>query len=297
VVGRKLVAALAASVAVASGVAGAALSSSHVTNLMPVLGTEDYGVGPVRVSFLLLGPQGAPVYREDIRVWVNKARGAQPIGGHSLAVVPAVLEQIGVPGAKQDLGDITRLYVAHFRAPSAGPFSLVAQSTSGKRVVATWTITVRKHPRAPADGSQAIAADTPTIASTHGNLRELTTRTPPDKSLLRYSVAGSLHAHKPFVVVFATPKFCTSRTCGPVVDVVDAVRKEVGPGKTGIRYIHVEVYKDNNPGLGYNQWFKQWHLPTEPWTFLVGKDGKIKARFEGSVSVAELAASVRKYLA
>jgi hypothetical protein len=101
-------------------------------------------------------------------------------------------------------------------------------------------------------------------------------------------------AHKPFVLVFATPKFCTSRTCGPVVDVVDAVRKQA-PVK-GVRYIHVEVYKDNNPGLGYNRWFKEWHLPSEPWTFLVGEDGRIKARFEGSVSVNELAAAVRQYL-
>ena len=64
----------------------------------------------------------------------------------------------------------------------------------------------------------------------------------------------------------------------------------------GVRYIHVEVYKDNNPGLGYNRWFKEWHLPTEPWTFLVGSDGRIKDRFEGSMSVNELAAAVRNHL-
>jgi hypothetical protein len=295
VVGRKLVAALAASAAiVAAAAAGSALSSPHVVNLTPVLGTEDYAVGPVRVSFLLLGPQGAPRYRSDVRVRVWSGKSPS---GRALADVPASLEQIGVPGVKSGLGDITRLYVAHFRAPHAGTYSLVASAAGSKPVRASWKIDVSRHPKAPAVGSKAIASDTPTIASTHGNLRELTTRTPPDKALLRYSIAASLQAHKPFVVVFATPKFCTSRTCGPVVDVVDAVRKEVGPAKTGIRYIHVEVYKNNDPGLGYNQWFKQWHLPTEPWIFLVGKDGKIKARFEGSVSVRELAASVRQYLA
>jgi hypothetical protein len=78
------------------------------------------------------------------------------------------------------------------------------------------------------------------------------------------------------------------------VDVVDAARRQFT--HTPIRFIHVEVYKDNNPGLGYNRWFKRWHLPSEPWTFLVGRDGRIKARFEGSVSVGELAAAVRHYL-
>lgn len=256
---------------------------------MPVLGTEDYAPGPVRVSFLLLDDQGSPVYRKDIRVRVSAAGS-----GKALAVASAALEPVGVPGAGVDAGDVTRLYVVHFRVPRAGTYRLVAGGTGGKPVRAVWTIDVRKHPRAPAVGSKAIPSRTPTIASTHGNFRALTTRTPPDKQLLRYSVAGSLAARVPFVVVFATPKFCSSRTCGPVVDVVDAVRKRFV--RTPIRFIHVEVYKDNNPGLGYNRWFRQWHLPTEPWTFLVGRDGRIKARFEGSVSAGELAEAVRRYL-
>ena len=52
-----------------------------------------------------------------------------------------------------------------------------------------------------------------------------------------------------------------------------------------IRFIHVEIYKDNDPAKGFNRWVGQWHLPTEPWVFLVGRDGKIKSKFEGSVSV------------
>jgi hypothetical protein len=283
------VAALAASAALlAAGVTQAVSAAPRVSSLMPVPGTEDYAPGAVRVSFLLIDDQGSPVYRKDIRVTVSTK------GGESLATVPASLEPVGVPGAKGDKGDVTRLYVVHFRVPRAGEYRLVAGSTAGKSVRAAWTIDVRKHPRAPRVGSKAIPAKTPTIASTHGNFHALTTATPPDKAMLRYSIAGSLAAHKPFVVVFATPKFCTSRTCGPVVDVVDAARKQFT--RTPIRFIHVEVYKDNNPGLGYNRWFKRWHLPTEPWTFLVGRDGRIKDRFEGSVSVGELAAAVRQYL-
>ena len=33
---------------------------------------------------------------------------------------------------------------------------------------------------------------------------------------------------------------------------------------------------------------REWGLETEPWTFLVGRDGKILERFEGAVSVREL---------
>jgi len=104
----------------------------------------------------------------------------------------------------------------------------------------------------------------------------------------------ALAAHKPFVVTFATPRFCTSRTCGPVVDVVDYVRRKYAA--RGVRFIHVEVFKQNRPALGYNRWMRQWGLQSEPWTFLVGQDGRIEAKFEGSVSAAELEAAIRRSL-
>ena len=101
---------------------------------------------------------------------------------------------------------------------------------------------------APDVGDAAIASDTPTLSSTGGDTSSLTTRTPPDESLLRHSVAESLEAKVPFVVTFATPKFCSSRTCGPVVDVVEEVSRRF-EGEN-VRFIHVEVFEDNDPGEG-----------------------------------------------
>jgi hypothetical protein len=65
---------------------------------------------------------------------------------------------------------------------------------------------------------------------------------------------------------------------------------------SGVRFIHVEVYTDNDPAKGYNRWMRQWGLTTEPWTFLVGRDGRIKAEFEGSVSADELTNAVKSKL-
>ena len=100
----------------------------------------------------------------------------------------------------------------------------------------------------------------------------------------------------PFVVTFATPAFCSSRTCGPVVDIVDTVRTRLEAQGKGLRFIHVEIYKDNDPKKGFNRWVRQWNLPTEPWTFLVGRDGRITAKFEGALSAAELEQAVRRTL-
>jgi hypothetical protein len=79
-----------------------------------------------------------------------------------------------------------------------------------------------------------------------------------------------------------------------VVDVVEHERRRFA--HTRIRFIHVEIYKDNDPRKGFNKWHGQWHLPTEPWTFLVGGDGRIKAKFAGSMSARELEAAIRQYL-
>jgi hypothetical protein len=213
-------------------------------------------------------------------------------GGSSLAPVAraeAVLERVGVSALSS-----IRLYVANLVVPRPGPYKVTARP-AGTSVEASVTITVKARSASPAVGSKALASDTPTIASTHGNLAALTTRVPPDTSLLRFSVAESLAAHAPFVVLFASPKLCTTRTCGPVVDVAEAVAKRFAA--QGIRFIHVEVYEGNDPAKGENRWVRQWRLPSETWAFLVGRDGRIKAKLEGSFSAGELSAAVSSYLA
>jgi hypothetical protein len=243
-----------------------------------ISGTSDYAVGDVRVSFLVVRRNARQVVAPRALVHVARSLSARPFER-----AWARLEHTGP----------NPIFVAHLTIRRPGRYWIVAAPT-GSRVRGLGTLDVRAASQSPLIGAKAPPSRTPTIASTHGHFAELTTRTPPDKGLLRYSVAGSLAAHKPFVVVFATPKFCTSRTCGPVVDVVDAVRRRLR--HTGVRFIHVEVYKGNNPTLGLNAFMRQWRLPSEPWIFLVGADGRIKAKLAGPVSVGELAAAVRRTL-
>jgi hypothetical protein len=251
-------------------------------------GTQDYQPGRIRYSFLLLRDDARPVERPQARIWVSTGLRAKPF-----AQATATLEAVGVPGAERDGLDIQNLYVARFKVPRPGRLWVVAEPVGGERIQGVGDLLIRHRAATPPLGARAFPSRTPTLASAHGRVAELTTRTPPDRSLLRYSVADSLRAHKPFLLVFATPKFCTSRTCGPVVDVVDTVRRRFAGSR--VRFIHVEIYEHNRPPR-FNRWYLQWHLPTEPWTFLVGGDGRIKAKFEGSVSARELTAAVRRNL-
>lgn len=250
--------------------------------------SENHEPGPVRVSFIVLDREGRPVVRRDVRVWVSNALDAAPF-----VETTARLERAGVPGGAHALAGT--YYVSRLTLEKPGKYWLLADLVGGKKTVhALGNVIVQKQDSPPDVGDPAIASDTPTIASTGGDLPALTTRVPPDVPLLRHSVADSLKAHVPFVVTFATPKFCSSRTCGPTVDVVLAARKRFR--REGVRFVHVEVYEDNDPGKGYNRWMREWKLQTEPWTFLVDRRGRIAERFEGVVSVAELEQAIREKL-
>jgi hypothetical protein len=257
--------------------------SGQTVALVP--GTSDYAPGDVRFSFLVVTNRGRLVATPTARVWVSRSRNSVPFERTT-----ARLEMPGVPGAAAKPE-----YVAHLRIPSPGRYSVLARPVGAALAIGgIQELAVKRHTSTPAIGARAYSSRTPTLASAHGRLSLLTTRVPPDRALLHYSIADSLAAHVPFVVVFATPRFCESRTCGPVVDVVDSVRRRLAG--SGIRFIHVEIYRDNNPAKGKNRWVRQWRLPSEPWTFLVGRDGLIKAKFEGSVSRSELLAATRRLL-
>jgi len=246
-------------------------------------GTENHEPGDVRVSFLVVDSEGQVSLLPTARVWVARALEEAPFLEST-----AQLERIGVPGGAE--ADATHIYVAHLRLPDPGTYWLLAEPEGGKKVQALGNVVVSTDDPEPGPGDPAPSSETPTLASTGGDLSKLTTRRPPDLSLLRYSVASSLRAKVPFVVTFSTPKFCSSRTCGPVVDVVEETARRF-EGK-GVRFIHVEVYEGNDPVQGFNQWIQEWGLETEPWTFVVGRNGRIVDRFEGAVSVRELEETV-----
>lgn len=249
-----------------------------------VAGTATHEPGEVRVSFLVTDKQGEVVTLPTARVWVARGLEEKPF-----LEGKAKLERIGLAGGAK--ADATHIYVSRLRLPEPGTYWLVAEPEGGATppVQALGNVVVADS-EVPNVGDAAPATDTPTLASAGGDLSKLSTGGSPDERLYRHSVAGSLRAGTPFVVTFATPKFCSSRTCGPVVEVVGDVAARYEDAK--VRFIHVEVFEGNDPAKGYNRYMREWRLKTEPWTFVVGPDGRIAERFEGTVSTLELEAAL-----
>ena len=80
---------------------------------------------------------------------------------------------------------------------------------------------VLPHSVAPAAGDKAIPSKNPVLRP-GVDPKTVTTAEPPDRNLLRTTVAAAMAAHRPFVVTFATPLYCQTRTCGPVTQVVQS---------------------------------------------------------------------------
>ena len=250
-----------------------------------VPGTTDYGPGKNRVSFLVVNSKSQLIESPTARVWVARGLRQKPFEETTATLVP-----IGVPGGAR--ADAQNIYVATVNTPKAGKYWLLAQPVGAKyQIQALGDLTVGKHTKAPSVGDHAIPSVNPTLKP-GVKPSTITTAEPPDVQLLKTTVAAALAAKKPFVVTFATPEFCQSRTCGPVVQVVQSVAKQ--RQGSGVDFIHIEIYKDNDPSKGTNRWVDQWRLPSEPFTFVVDKSGVIRQRFEGAFSAGELQRAVEK---
>ena len=252
-----------------------------------VPGTSDYGPGENRVSFLIVDKKSQLIEVPTARVWIASGLRQKPF-----AETTATLEPIGIPGGPT--ADAQNIYVATVKTSSPGKYWILAKPTSGREIQALGNVVVRKQAAAPEVGDRAVPSRNPTLElnAPAKSVRAATTAEPPDLELLRTTAAAAMAAKRPFVVAFATPLYCQTRTCGPVVQVVQSVARDWQ--SKGVDFIHIEIYKDNDPSKGTNRWVDEWNLPTEPFTFVVDDAGVVRARFEGAFSPGELETAVQK---
>ena len=139
------------------------------------------------------------------------------------------------------------------------------------------TVTAPADDPVPAVGEEAPRAETDTVASAGGDVESIDTRRP--TSDMHAESFADVVGSKPVALLFATPQLCQSRVCGPVVDIALQLKARYGDE---VEFIHQEVYTDNDPNKGLRKPLQQFGLPSEPWLFVVGRDGRITARLEGS---------------
>ena len=156
----------------------------------------------------------------------------------------------------------------------------------------------------PAIGERPPLSRTKTLDDVTG-VAQLTTDYNADEDLYRISVAEAIERPRPAVVVFASPAFCTSPTCGPQVDTVKELKAAY---QDRADFVHVEIYdlpEEIQGDLSKAQVtaaVEEWgfsslpHWFNESWVFIIDDQGIVRQRFEGFATLTELEAALKETL-
>jgi hypothetical protein len=196
------------------------------------------------------------------------------------------------------------MYVVDVDLPEAGTwgadFTWTATNADGvaQGGSARMSFSVLDAPTAVAVGPKAPASKNPTVADVGGDVTKISTDAHPDPAFYQTSVADALAAKKPFMLIFATPKFCQSAQCGPTLDLF----KPIAAAHPDVTFINIEPYKlqdvdgqlqpvldpAKKNSLIATDVTNEWGLLSEPWIFAVDRNGIVRGSYELTITDAEL---------
>jgi len=250
--------------------------ATNGAELTPVLASSELALGRNRFAVGLIDAQNQPITSGQVHLEFFKLNGQTAEKRSEADAVFRALEQQskGIWVAPSNFDVIE---------PWGGQVNLTPTGTPPK--VARLNFEVRERFSAPGYGDPAPRSASLTLPDVGGDASKLCTNQPPC-GLHDLSIAQALQpAQKPLVVAFATPAFCTSALCGPELGTVLKLR-DVYTDR--VNFVHVEIYEYPFEQQKTAKTVDEWHLPSEPWVFMVDHDGVVRDRFEGSAPLDEL---------
>lgn len=262
-------------------------------DLCPGIINSGLAVGENRVSMNIIDRDNNPVFDASLHLrYYNLNNGKTRFRAEMDArFIPVRLSFVDEQsnGEKTAAGD-DGVYVSYVNFDEPGDWGVeITITRAGTTLKPTpFRFNVLERSTEPGIGDPAPASRQATTAD--APIEEIDSSSPPRAAMHTTTVADALQAGKPIVIAFATPAFCRSRTCGPVMDaVMDPLAAKYGGRAT---FIHIEPYvlRDlretnvQNPVPAT----QEWRLRSEPWVFVVGKDGRIAAKFEGIMAQDEV---------
>ncbi len=250
--------------------------SGPITAALPA---SDLAVGPnQRFLVALIGPGNQLITDAKVELGFFKITGADSAQLRSRAEA-TYLEPPGAPGRG--------IYVARTDFDEPGDWGLEANVVRPDGPQPPIRVSFKVKPRSdtPAIG-QAVPASRTLVGHTAQEVESFCSARPADPEFHQVSIADAISQGKPTAILFATPGFCESMLCGPSLESLRALRNRYGDR---VSYVHVEIYKDGRPNERKEMVpaVSEWGLPSEPWLFVVGPNGLLADKFEGSITVEE----------
>jgi hypothetical protein len=258
-------------------VADTAVPPQTITDFRVVVASDDISYQYPRIPLIL----------QDGNDWITGADKVE-VAAFDLSVEPPMLVWQGEATRYTDYA--LPYWVVYPEVDHPGEWGLVVDTTLGGTTARLQIVVeLLDETHSPAVGELPPASENRTLA-TVPDLARLTSAAEPDPDLYQQTIAEAMASGKPSVITFATPGFCQTRYCTPVVDSVSAAQAQFGDAAN---FIHVEVYKEFNPLVLADE-MAEWGLVTEPWTFVLDEDGTVAARLGGPVSPQELVDELAK---
>ena len=257
-------------------------------SLTPIITSPDLAVGPNHFALALLDERNQPIAAAPVRLaFYDLSSSDAKLVGETAAVWRR-------PGSEWNRG----LYKADVTFEQAGPYGLEATVTraDGSRHSVRTRFDVRPESATPAIGAPAPRSQNLTLRDPVDPI-ELCTATAEvcaaTASMRQFTVAEAVAQGKPLVVLFATPGFCTSQTCGPQLEVLQTVASHY---RGRANFIHVEIFKDPQART-VNATVLEWGLPSEPWIFVVDSAGIVVDKFDGITTAEEIEQALQRLVA
>jgi hypothetical protein len=254
-----------------------------------VLATPDLGVGEQRFALVLSDQQGLIKFPV---VELTSYRYENGYDSDNEGPVETMLARFA------EFPFRTRgIHVTTFSFDTPGNWGVKVHvpRTDGSTASAEVRFSVAEHSRSIAVGEPAPPSKNRTLSDVK-SASELTTGSIIDESLYETTIADAIHRQRPFVVVFASPAFCTNAVCGPQVEVASALREKYGDKAD---FIHVDLYENPQEIQGdlasaiKSPLLSEWGLTSQEWTYVVSANGKVTARFENFVGEDELEQAIK----
>lgn len=259
----------------------------EASGVTAILGTPDLAVGTFRVAVSLNDRTG--LIRFPAVAFESRAPG---VGASAAPTQRAEGRFHAFPDG------IRGLYATEFTFDRAGTWTVTAAVPRPDGTIArvAMPVPVAERASAPVIGASAPKSRNRT-AEDVASLAELTTGSAPDPALYRHRIADSIAAHRPLVVIFASPAFCTTPLCGPQVEEASALARKYGDR---VDFVHVDLFQHPQSingdlrGAERSPLLKEWGIRTDEWTFVIDTDGRVSARYEAFVPTAELETAVQR---
>lgn len=228
--------------------------------------------GAVQLEFFKLAQNGTAEKRSEAAATFRSVGSASK----GIWVAPASFSETGAWGAQVTL------------TSTSGASGAVSPR------VARLNFDVRPKFSAPGYDEPAPRSASLTDRDVGGDTSHICSNVPPC-NLHSVSIADALASgQKPLVVLFATPALCTSATCAPELEAVQQLRAAYAEQAN---FIHVEIYQYPFDGQHVAKTVDEWHLPSDPWTFVVDRAGTVRDRFEGAAPIDELEPALKAVVA